>query len=764
MVRGIRLRRNLAVLTFIGVLAQGQNSGTGTVQGKVALEANGMALHNATVYLSPSGRSLQTNEEGWFSFAGVAPGAYTVMAHMHSLTDAQRRVLVSAGQAVRVDFALKLSPVRESVTVTAEGREIATADALQTVTSLEGFELTTRAQSASLGDILENETGIAKRSGGPGTTRPVVRGFDGDRVLVLQDGVRTGTLSSQSGDHGEPVDATAVDRVEVVRGPATLLYGSNAIGGVVNVLTGHHILHEHPHEGIHVTVTGLGGTANAQGGGSGQFEFGKGHWLYHAAAGGQRTGDYKTPLGAVLNSDSELKHGGGGAGRFGEKFSFNANYLHQSGFYGVPYAGEDEHEQHEIPTSLARELRRSALLRPLGEEEEGHEHEGPVGLDWRRHNLRGNMAFKQLGGGFEQFQLALNYSDWNHNEIELAENLVGTRFYNKQFIYRGTLTQKKRGIWGGSLGFWGMARNFEALGAEALAPPVDQNAFAVFGLQELTLENLKLQFGARYERNAYSPDGLVSRTFNGVSASAGAAIPLWTGGTFLANYMHSYRAPALEELYNHGPHPGNGIYEIGDSTLRRELGDSLEISLRQRSRRFRGEVQLFRYQMHDFVYFNPTGEFEDGLPVAEYKQADARFLGAEAKTEFNLYQPLWLTLGFDAVDANLTAAGRANLPRIPPVRGRAGLSWSWRSLTVKPELVMANRQWQSALNETETAGYAVVHLTAMYTITRQHCLHTLQATTFNLGDRLYRNHLSLIKQFAPEIGRGVRFSYTLNWF
>lgn len=758
------MRGNLAILTFIAALAQGQNAGTGAVQGKVVLEVNGTALRNATVHLSPTGRSVQTDEEGLFSFGGVAPGTYTVVAHMHSLTGDKRSITVASGQTVQVDFALKLSPVRESVTVTAEGREVATADALQTVTSLEGFELTTRTQAASLGELLESETGIAKRSGGPGTSRPVVRGFDGDRVLVLQDGVRTGTLSSQSGDHGEPVDATAVDRVEVVRGPATLLYGSNAIGGVVNVLTGHHILHEHPHEGIHATVTGLGGTANAQGGGSGQFEVGRGHWLFYAAAGGQRTGDYKTPLGTVLNSGSDFKHGGAGAGRFGEKFSFNLNYMNQSGFYGVPYAGEEEHHEHEISTSLKRALRRSALLRPLDGEEEGHEHEGPVGLDWRRHNLRGNLVFKQLGGAFEQFQLALNYSDWNHNEIELAENVIGTRFYNKQFIYRGTLTQKKRGIWGGSLGFWGMARNFEALGAEALAPPVDQSAFAVFGLQELTLENLKLQFGARYERNAYSPDGLVNRTFNGVSASAGAAIPLWTGGTIVANYMHSYRAPALEELYNRGPHPGNGIYEIGDSTLRRELGNSVEIALRQRNRRFRGEVQLFRYQMHDFVYFNPTGEFEDGLPVAEYKQAGARYLGAEAKTEFNLYQPLWLTLGFDAVDANLTAAGRTNLPRIPPVRGRAGLNWYWRSLTVRPELVMANRQWQIAPNETETAGYAVVHLTAMYTITGKHFLHTLQATTFNLGDRLYRNHLSLIKQFAPEIGRGVRFSYTLNWF
>lgn len=732
---------------LICISTAAQTVETGIVTGKVSLASNGLALHNATIVLSPAGRSVQTDENGDFTFSGVAPGPYTVMAHMHALTDDARNIVVTARGIVRVDFALRLQPLRESVTVTAEGREISSADALQTVTSLEGYELTARGQAASLGELLENETGIAKRSSGPGSSRPVVRGFDGDRVLVMQDGIRTGTLSSQSGDHGEPVDATSVDRVEVVRGPATLLYGSNAIGGVVNILTGHHILHEHPHEGVHVTVTGLGGTANAQGGGSGMLEFGRKDWLYYAGAGGQRTGDYKSPLGSVQNSASDFRQGNTGFGRFGEKLSFNLNYMHQFGFYGVPFSAEEvdahHHDDHDG---------------------EGHHHEGPVGLKWRRHNVRGNLAVKQLNNFLEDFQLALNYSDWNHNEIELEDNTVGTRFFNKQFIYRGTFNQRKRGLWGGSFGFWGMQRSFEAQGEEALAPPVDQNSFALFGLQNLTWERMKVQFGARYERNAYSPDGLRTRTFNGLSASVGAAIPLWQSGTLLANYMHSYRAPALEELYNRGPHPGNGVYEIGDQNLTRERGEGFEVAFRQQNRRFRAEMQLFHYHMRDFVFLNPTGVFEDGLPEAEYQQANSRFLGAEAKTEISLARPLWLLLGFDAVDANLTSGSRMNLPRIPPVRGRAGLNLYWRNLTVRPELVMANRQWQVAPNETDTAGYAVAHLTAMYTITQHHLMHTVQVNTFNLGDRLYRNHLSLIKQFAPEIGRGVRFSYTLNWF
>ena len=151
-------------------------------------------------------------------------------------------------------------------------------------------------------------------------------------------------MSSQSGDHGEPIDPTTVERVEVVRGPATLLYGSSAIGGVVNVLTNHHILNQHPHEGLHGSVAATGGTANAQGGASGSFEYGRGDWLFTAGGGGMRTGDYQTPAGTILNSFTNMNQAAVSAGRYGEKYTFNAGYMYQEGTYGVPVppGGGDE--------------------------------------------------------------------------------------------------------------------------------------------------------------------------------------------------------------------------------------------------------------------------------------------------------------------------------------------------------------------------------------------------------------------------------------
>jgi iron complex outermembrane recepter protein len=163
------------------------------------------------------------------------------------------------------------------------------------------------------------------------------------------------------------------------------------------------------------------------------------------------------------------------------------------------------------------------------------------------------------------------------------------------------------------------------------------------------------------------------------------------------------------------------------------------------------------------VYLAPTGAIEDGLLQADYAQANARFMGAEARVDVALHRDLWLNLGFDAVDAQLTQT-RIPLPRIPPVRGRIGFDWNHNAFNIRPELLLANRQWQVFPTETPTAGYAVMNVMANYTIATQHVAHLFGVNLFNAGDRLYFNHLSFIKSIAPEIGRGVRFTYTLNFF
>jgi iron complex outermembrane receptor protein len=216
-------------------------------------------------------------------------------------------------------------------------------------------------------------------------------------------------------------------------------------------------------------------------------------------------------------------------------------------------------------------------------------------------------------------------------------------------------------------------------------------------------------------------------------------------------------------LYNLGPHRGNLAFEIGDPDLVRELGDGLDFGVRHSSKRVHFEASGFYYHIRDFVFLVPTGDVEDGLTVAEYDQATTRYTGTEAKFEAALHPAVWLNLGLDYVNAKLTDDDTP-LPRIPPLRGRVGLELRYKGLLLNPEIVMSDRQDRIFPTETPTAGFAVFNLSGSYLYTHGHAAHILSFNLFNAGDTLYRNHLSFIKDFAPEMGRGLRVTYTLRFF
>lgn len=729
--------RFVFILFFAEIVSAQQ---TGTLSGVVRLEGKDTRVHGATVMLNRLNRSVQTGDDGSYEFKEVPGGTYTVTAHMHSLTDEAKRIEVTPGQAASLDFALRISPITQSITVTATGSEQTAFEAFQTVTTLDSVRLAAETQT-SLGEVLNNKPGIAKRSFGPGSSRPVIRGFDGDRVLIMQDGLPTGSLSSQSGDHGESVDTSSLERLEVVKGPATLLYGSNAIGGVVNAVTGHHQMHEHPHQGVRGFLTGVGGSTNAHGGGAGGFEVGVNNWMLWGGFGGQRTGDYNTPIGRIDNSKSRVSNGYGGIGWYGAKTFFDLGFRTEEGRYGVPFAGEFEFQG----------LRDEA-------EHVDHEH---VDLDFHRNNFRATGGFREMPGFVDTFRLSLNYSDWQHRELEGEE--VGTKFNNRALIYRGVFEQDRNRNLTGSFGFQGMHRDYKTTGAEALAPPVTQNGIAAFGLEELTFDRFRVQLGGRVENTQYDALGLRSRSFTGFSGAAGIHAPVGPASALVANYSYSFRAPALEELYNLGPHIGNLTFEVGNPNLKSERSNGMDLAYRLRAARVRAEISYFYYDIANFVYLAPTGNVEDGLIEAQYAQASSRFTGFEAGSEVALHSRVWLTLGMDYVNAQLKENDRP-LPRIPPLRGRAGLDFRFGGLSIRPELLMANQQTRLFETETRTAGYALFNLGASYTLAQQHAVHVFSATLFNAGDRLYRNHLSFIKELAPEIGRGVRFTYTMRFF
>ena len=232
----------------------------GSLAGNVSLKSSGDPLHGASVTIVELGRSTLSQDDGSYRFQQVPPGRYTVESHLDSLfSEASTTVTVEAGREAKADFLLVLAPPQYEITVTGSEKRETTFESFQSVESIGPHELG-QSTDVSLGEMLDHRvgTGIAKRSFGPGAARPIVRGFDGDRVLIMEDGIRTGTLSSQSGDHGELINPAQLERLEIVKGPATLLYSGNAMGGTVNAISRHHEAHRHAHQGFRGFVTGAG--------------------------------------------------------------------------------------------------------------------------------------------------------------------------------------------------------------------------------------------------------------------------------------------------------------------------------------------------------------------------------------------------------------------------------------------------------------------------------------------------------------------------
>ena len=755
---------------------------TGAIRGTIKTDVNQTTIGGVSVEIAQLRRTVETNENGAYQFADIPPGRYTLVTHIERFSDRAQTVVLVANAVAVVDFNLSLTALREEVTVTATGAEESVFESFQSVNSVGATRIREQANTA-IGEVLEREAGISKRSFGPGSSRPSIRGFEGDRVLVLQDGIRNGSVGSQSGDHGEPVDTLNLERLEVIKGPATLLYGSNAIGGVVNAVTGDE---NDAHPGWRGSLTALGGTVNRQGGTSGNLEYGYKNFLFTAAGNYLNERDFKTPLGRIPNSAARSHGGATSLGYFGENGYVKGSFNLDRRRYGIPYAplfesgellsiangGVDcgaesadcQFNQFAIRDAFAGELP------PTPDEQ--------IDIRMRRNNYRVSGGFRDLKGAIPQADFYVDYTDYRHEEIETADGIdeTATNFYNDTFTYRGVFQQAGYKNLTGRFGFEGFRRSYLTEGAEQLVDgTVRQNNFSAFGLQEISFDRVALQFGGRIETNRYRPTNPIyqARDFTGFSGAVGARFRLWQGAAFVANFNSSYRAPSLEELYNFGAHIGTVTFEIGNQNLERERSNGIELSLRQNLRRVRINGSFFYYRINNFVYLatqdadgNGSIDVADNLPAANYLQADSRFVGADVSIDADINKYVGTYFIGDVVSARLRDSFDTPLPRITPARVRFGIDFRFRGLSVRPEAVFVSRKSGGDVfpSETPTAGYGLFNLNASYTFSTEHYAHIFTFGGQNLNDKLYRNHVSFIKDLLPEAGRGFRGSYTLRFF
>ncbi len=738
-----------ALVLAIGLMATTALAQSGaTLTGKVTRDG-GDPLVGAVVVIDELKREARTSDDGSYRFESIAPGTYHLIVRADGYTSRRAEVQVTA-QGGTQDVVVELDAhFAEVVSVSPTPR--AQFESYQPTSVLAGQDLAKQLE-ATLGATLQSSPGVAMRSLGPGPARPVIRGLDGDRVAVLQDGQRIGDLSSQSADHGVTINPSSAERIEVVRGPATLLYGANAIGGLVNVITDQIPTQKTTKVGGNATADF--GTNGGEAEGSADVHAGNGKFAFHFGGGGARSGNFDTPDEEIDNSKSRTGFVSIGGAWTGDRSYAGASYAYDDSKYGVPIVEEGQTE-----------------------------------LTPKRHAVTFRAGATGLDGAVSSYRATLGVKRYEHSELDGGE--VVTTFHNDTTDGEVLVSHKPFGRLSGTVGGSFLNRAFDALGAEALSPPVDQNGGAVFLYEELAWSHVTIQFGGRFERASYSPEGgLQARDFNEFSGSVGALFrPIQGNENFViaASLARASRNPALEELYFFGPHPGNFAFEIGNPDLDSEHGLGFDVSVRGRTGRVRAEFTVFRNSIDNFVFRNPisdeefeareeefderfnvTDEGEGGhahegeFPFIEFVAADSLLYGFEAHADVDITSELTGEVTFDSVRGELRDTGEP-LPRIPPYRGIFGLRYQKNAFQVGGNVTAVAKQDRVFGEETPTDGYGLLRLFASYSFQGRGALSTITARLDNATNELYRNHLNYLKDVLPERGRTLKIVYNVSF-
>ena len=651
------------------------------------------------------------------------------------------------------------------------------------VTVLEGEELTMK-MGHTVGDTLIQEQGITSQTFGPGVGTPVIRGQSGTRVRVLSNGIGSNDVSQLSPDHATAIEPFMVDRIEVLRGPATLLYGSGAMGGVVNVIDNRIpvLMPDKPVGGAveqsynsvsDETSTGL------------KAEGGAGHVAFHLDglyrnSNNLHIGGQAIDANAAESNDPSLKviQNSYGVIPNTNTQTFNGSAgisaVRDPGFAGI--AINQLHNNYGIP--------------PDGSG-------GPntrINLEQTRYDFKSEL--KNPFRFAESLRMRLGYIDYQHTELD--GGLPGTAFTNKSYEGRMELTHKPIGLFRGALGFQALASDFTATdfgGLNTIVPQSQINSYGVFGVESFNYGPVAYQLGTRVEASSIDPQAAsnysppngvpVSSTYNytPVSASASGLWKIDKRNSLDLAVTRSQRAPQVQELFSNGFHDATRSYEVGDPNLQMETSYNLDLGYKFNANWMQAEFDLFHNWANNYIYQQRTGQFvqqnpdtggADACPpqdtnctaVVQSYQANAIFKGFESKLIFpvmeNRFGLVDLTLFTDYTRGTFVNGG--NVPRMPPLR--FGFQWDYTKQQWSGNLRFTRAQAQNdpGANDTPTAGYYLLTLSGQYQIKDFHDAKImLFAKGNNLLNENIRNSTSYLRNFSPEPGRGAEIGIRLNY-
>jgi len=650
-------------------------------------------------------------------------------------------------------------------------------------------------KAGTLGDTVAKLPGVQSTFFGPGVGRPIIRGQEGPRVAVLSNGMGNMDASTVSADHATSIEPFLADQIEVLKGPATLLFGSGAIGGAVNVVDGR-IARELPDRPLSGRAELRGNSVNDERSGMFRLDGVSGNVVLHVDGLVRNGDDYRIPGYAVIdgledhsghdheegdtdeprrgrldNSSIRTRAGGVGATWLGDDGYFGVSASTYRTNYGIPngahvHADDDHDHDHD---------------HDHGDEEEGDEHDVRIDMVQNRFEAKGGIY--QPTSFLKNITLRTAYTDYEHTELEAGT--PATRFTNRGIEGRLEAVQEQIGGWDGAFGLQFGNSDFGAKGEEAFVPDTATKNIGLFVLQEKQFGPLKLELGGRHDQVKLDPTGdYRARTFDATNLSAAGIWTLNDAVDLRFGIDSSERAPTNEELYAAGAHIATRSLEIGDANLKTERGQRVELGIHTHSDRVDFSASIYQTKFKDFIYLADTGVVES-LPVRLWTQQDATFKGAEAEALLHLFEGNtgdWdLRVFGDYVKAELDGSGSRSvdiavphgdhnhnytvdlantgyLPRIAPGRVGADLRWAKDGWRASVGAVRYSSQKDVAQNEEPSNGYTLVDAHFAYRWDRTDSnSYEVFLDGSNLTNREVRPHTSLLRDYSPLPGRGVAF-------
>lgn len=718
----------------------------GRIEGFVFDRETSEPVAYAYVFLEEINRTTTAHSDGSFSFRDVPEGEYTLTVQRMGYRTLTQKVELNEDDTATVEVSLQPTVLQsESIEVVAEDGTTGRSSIEHASQSLSGTRLRQNLGN-TLSKSLEELAGFESRTMGSATARPVMRGLGGERVLILQDGERTGDVSSQSADHAVTVDPSSAEEIEVARGPAALIYGSNAIGGVVNVVR-NQISGSVP-DHLHGSATLQGESVNSGGVGAVEANLPLGDFALQADGNFRTAGDISTPAGTLDNS-----------GLTSSNNAMGLSYVQPWGYAGAAS---------------------SIYLNSYGIPPDPNGHADGVDINMQKYQFEGASEIYIDDGIFESISVDISHKSYYHEEIEPGGSL-GTEF--------GVLTSNaslkaKHGEMGfldeGTVGLWGEIKDYAVNNAGT--PDSDSYSLAAFAVEEKDIGRLHLEAGLRYDfvttvPNRENPDSRIGhirqRTFDALASSGSAIFDLGKGFNLGTTLIHSFRAPSQEELYSEGPHLASYSYEIGNPDLDAERGLGKELFVRHKSEKVNAEVAAYHNAFSNYIYPRNTGEANWRFPTLnnyQFEGATARTYGVEASSEIEVKSRFVFsgTLGYTIGERALTdrereldpdAGNNQPLPMIPPLKGKLMLMYAEDGFQIGGRTTIAASQSRTGDFEEPTDGYTTFGVFGQYRFQAGGLLHTLTLNGENIFNREHQNHLSRIKELVPEPGRNISVLY-----